>query len=87
MDLLNALLHSVDGYINLRKPSTVNLLCIICVKMMAELMAIDQIRKIISIGNKAMRPEHRSLWHGTIDDIRPGLLHTQLESLRTIRKV
>lgn len=84
MDLLYAMLHYVDGYIDLDKPSTVDQLCVICIKIMAELMAIDQTRKIISVGNKALRPEYRSLGHGTVDDMRPGLL---LENLRSIRKV
>jgi hypothetical protein len=55
--------------------------------MMAELMSIDQTRQIISVRNKALRSGHRPLWHGTVDDMRPELLRTQLESLRTIRKV
>ena len=49
MDLLDALLHSVDGYVDLGKPATVNQLCIICFEMMAELMAINQTRQIISV--------------------------------------
>ena len=42
MDLLNALLHSVDGYIDLGNPDTVDQLCVVCLKMTAELVAIDQ---------------------------------------------
>jgi hypothetical protein len=49
MHFLNALLHSVHGYVDLDKPGTVNQLCIINVKMTAELMAIDQTRKITSV--------------------------------------
>jgi hypothetical protein len=76
MNLLNILLHSVDGYADLGKPGTADQLCIICVKMVAELTAINQTRQIISVGNKALLPAHRSLWHGTVDDMMSGLLCT-----------
>ena len=79
MDLLDALLHSVDGYVDLGSPGTADLrLYIIYLKMMTELMAIDQTRQIISVGNKALRPEHRSMWHGTVDDMRPGMLQSMI---------
>lgn len=71
-DLLDALLHSGDGCVVLGRSGTVDQLCIICVKMMAEFMAIDQTRKIIIEGNKSLRHECRSLWHGTVYDLRPG---------------
>ena len=55
MDLLDALLHSVDGYVDLGSPGTADLrLYIIYLKMMTELMAIDQTRQIISLASTTL---------------------------------
>jgi hypothetical protein len=61
MDLLNVLLRSVDGYIDLGKSDTVDQLYVVCIKIMAELMGINQARQIIGVDNEALRLEHRSL--------------------------
>jgi len=62
----NTLLQKVDRQADLDNSDAVDQLCVVCIMMVTE-MTVDEAFKVLSVWNKLLGIQNRTLWYLTAD--------------------
>ena len=81
MDFFNALLQAADRRAYVNGSHTIDQLCVVCVEMMAETVAVDEAFQIFGVDGKLLWPENGTLRHRTVNWMRTRPLSSYLECL------